>query len=141
MNKMKTKHHTALSFSSLLAIGLVVSSCGNRTTAPGGDALPAGAYTLVSVNGSRLPATVSHQGTSLDVRSGTLIFNDDGTCRSETTFAPASGNEIHRVVSASYSRQGSELTMRWKGAGTTRATIGDHALTMINEGIKFEYTR
>lgn len=40
----------------------------------------AGTYTLVTVNGAKLPATVSHEGLNLQVRSGTFTINADRTC-------------------------------------------------------------
>jgi len=141
MNEMKAKHHTVPPLLCLLAASLLLSACGNRSTAPDDNAAIAGAYALVSVNGNRVPARVSHQGASLEVRSGTLTLNADGTCRSETTFVPPAGSAVHREVSATYTRHGSELTMRWKGAGTTRATISSNTLAMNNEGTVFEYAK
>jgi len=47
---------------------------------------PKGTYTLVSVNGNKVPCMVQHEGAALGVRSGAFIFNADGTCSSKVVF-------------------------------------------------------
>ena len=100
-----------------------------------------GVYTLVTVNGSKLPATVSHEGTKLGVRSGTFTINPDGTCKSQVTFVPPSGAEATREVKASYTQKGSKLAMRWEGAGATTGEIKGNTFTMNNEGMIFSYQK
>ena len=52
-----------------LAAALLLSACKPEAkVAPGGDST--GVYTLVSVNGNPVPATVAHEGTAIQVRSG-----------------------------------------------------------------------
>src|ERR1041385_3610434 len=79
----------------LLAAGLLLPGCGgNAKVASAHD--PTGAYTLVTVNGSKVPTTVSHEGSAIEVRSGTFTVNADGTCGSKTVFVPPSGSEVSR---------------------------------------------
>lgn len=130
----------ALQLCFLLTAGLLLSACKQEVkTTLGGDL--AGAYALVSVNGKNLPASVSHDGTALQVRSGTFTLKADGTCSTTTIFVPPSGQEATREVSATYIMDGSKLTMRWKGAGTTIGTIEGKTFTMDNEGMVFIYRK
>ena len=100
-----------------------------------------GVYTLVTVNGNKVPASVSHEGVALQVRSGTFIIKADGTCSTKTAFVPPSGSEVTREVSATYTKDGPKLTMQWQGAGTTTGTIEGDTFTMNNEGMIFAYKK
>ena len=82
------------------------------------DSNPVGTYALVSVDGNKVPCTLKHEGVALGVKSGTFIINPDGTCSSKVVFSPPSGGDVAREVKATYTRQGSTLTMQWEGAGT-----------------------
>ena len=110
-----------------------------QKVAEGGD--PTGVYALVSVNGNKVPASVSHDGSALQVRSGTFTIKADGTCSTKTVFVPPSGQEATREVSATYTKEGSKLTMQWKGAGMTTGTIEGNTFTMDNEGMLFVYRK
>ena len=123
----------------LLLAGLYLSGCKQTKAAGGND--NSGVYTLASVDGKKVPSSVSHQGTALQVRSGTFTLNADGTCGTKTTFVPPNGAEVTRDVSATYTTEGSKLTMKWKGAGTTTANIEVDTLTMNNEGMLFVYKK
>ncbi|MCP4451350.1 MAG: hypothetical protein GY809_07810 [Planctomycetes bacterium] len=101
---------------------------------------PVGVYTLITVNGSTLPATVSHGDHEVKVRSGVFTINADGTCTSKTVFGPPSGDkEISREVNATYTQEGSTLNMTWQGAGKTKGIVEGHTFTMNNEGMMFLY--
>jgi hypothetical protein len=100
-----------------------------------------GIYYLVEVDGSAVPAEVFHDGVPLQVRSGTFIISEDGTCFSRTRFIPADGDEITREVRAKYRIEDSRLIMRWEGAGMTEGAIEGDTFIMDNEGMIFEYTR
>jgi hypothetical protein len=138
--KPATLARNALQMCLLLAVGLFLSACRHEVQVADGKDF-AGVYTLVTVNGSKVPATVSHDGTALQVRSGTFTINADGTCSSKMVFVPPSGAEATREVSASYTREGSKLNMQWKDAGTTTGTIEGNTFTMDNEGMVFAYKK
>jgi hypothetical protein len=124
----------------LLAAGLLLSACKQEArVASGGDLT--GVYALVTVNGNQMPASISHEGTSLQVRSGTFTIKADGTCGTKTVFVPPSGSELAREVSATYTKDGSKLTMQWQGAGTTTGTVQGNTFTMDNEGMVFVYKK
>jgi len=124
----------------LLAVGLFLSACKQDAKVANGKD-PTGVYTLVTVNGNKVSATVSHDGGALQVRSGTFTINADGTCSSKLVFAPPSGAESSVDVSATYTREGSRINMQWKGAGTTTGTIDGNTFTMENEGMVFAYKK
>ncbi len=52
-----------------------------------------------------------------------------------------SGQPQSREVSATYTRDGSRLTMQWQGAGVTIGTIEGDTFTMDNEGQIFLYRK
>ena len=101
----------------------------------------AGVYTLVSVNGTKLPMTLEHEGAKLVIRSGAFTINVDGTCSSKMVFVPPPGQEVTRVVNATYTREGNKLTMQWEGAGITDGTVEDGTFAMNNEGMVLTYRR
>ena len=102
---------------------------------------PTGVYTLVSVNGDPLPATLNHEGATLLIRSGSFTINADGTCVSRMVFVPPPGTEVTREVRATYTRDGARLTMQWEGAGTTVGTVEGNTFTMNNEGMVLVYRK
>lgn len=118
---------------------IVQSSCVKQKNFS--DAGSSQLYTLVLINGKPVPADVSHQGTNLQVLSGTFIIGSDGTCSSKTVFVPPSGTKIVRDVSAIYTRDGTRLTMQWEGAGITIGDIQQNTFTMDNEGMVFVYEK
>jgi hypothetical protein len=133
-----SKHFLLLSL--FMLGGLLLSGCKQDTKATAGGDIT-GVYTLVTVAGNKVPASISHEGTTLQVRSGSFTINGDETCGSKTTFVPPSGGKATRDVSATYTRDGSKLTMQWQGAGMTTATVEGGTLTMNNEGMLFVYTK
>lgn len=106
------------------------------------DTAFAGVYQLVSVNGEKVPATISHDNVKFKVSSGTFIIKTDGTCINKMSFIPPGASEaVSNEVSATYKKEGSKLTMQWKGAGTTEGTLDSNSFTMDNEGMKLFYKK
>jgi hypothetical protein len=132
------RHATHLGL--LVAVGLCWSACQPQVEVSEGTDV-SGTYTLVTVNGSKTPAVVSHEGAKLEVRSGTFTIKADGTCSSRMIFVPPSGTESTREVTATYTREGSTLHMKWKGAGKTQGTVEGNTFTMNNEGMIFVYEK
>lgn len=124
----------------LLVVGTLITGCHRHTEVADQPGI-AGTYSLVSVNGLKVPATVMHNGVNLQVRSGTFTINTDGTCSTKTVFVPPSGTEATREVRATYTRDGSKLNMKWQGAGVTSGTVQGNTFTMDNEGIVLAYTK
>jgi len=136
--KTITKHARQLGF--ILTVGLLLSACKPEAKVAR-DVDATGIYSLVSVNGGNVPASISHEGTALLVRSGTFIIKADGTCSTKTVFVTPSGPEATREVSATYTKEESKLTMKWQGAGMTTGTIEGNTCTMDNEGMLFVYRK
>jgi hypothetical protein len=137
---MKIQQNILLKLCFVLAAGLVMSACTKQESALK-DADFAGGYALVSVNANPVPAKITHEGAALQVRTGSFTINADGTCSTKTVFVPPSGTEVAREVSATYTKEGSKLTMQWKGAGKTVGTIQGNTFTMDNEGMVFVYRK
>jgi hypothetical protein len=138
----------------LLAAAVSSSGCGHRATppqpppatqsAPAEVAKPqdiSGTYALVTINGSALPYTMTHEPPGVRVTSGTFTFSADGTCGSKMAFVLPSGEAMEREVRATWTRDGAKLTMVWQGAGTTLGTIAGDTFTMDNEGQLFAYRK
>lgn len=102
---------------------------------------PTGTYKLISVDGSNLPANVSHDGVPLRVQAGTFVISSDGTCSSKVTFELPSQTETVREVNATFRQDGSDLVMQWEGAGKTTGSVAEKRFTMTNEGIVFAYEK
>jgi hypothetical protein len=100
-----------------------------------------GAYALVSVDGKKVPCTLQHDGHTLTIKSGTFSINPDGTCNSRVAFSMPSGGDSSREVQATYTQQGSRLTMKWQRAGITTGTVAGNTFTMNNEGMVFAYRK
>ncbi len=137
---MKIQLTIALKLCFVLAAGLVMSACTKQKSVLSAADF-AGVYALVYVNGNSVPANITHEGAALKVRSGTFTINADGTCSTKTVFVPPSGAEVAREVSATYTKDGSKLTVQWKGAGITVGTIRGNTFAMDNEGMVFVYKK
>ncbi len=124
----------------MLVVALFAYGCQGSTGSATQDEVT-GIYYLVRVDGSEAPAAVHHDGTMMEVRSGTLIISDDGTCFSRTRFTPHGGEEMTREAYAKYKVEGSRLFMKWKGAGTTEGTVQGDTFVMNNHGMIFEYAK
>ncbi len=124
----------------VLVVGLFLSTCMKEQTTSNA-AHPAGVYTLVSVDGKPVPASVSHEGSTLQVNSGTFTINADGTCSSKMIFVSPAGTEAVQEVSATYTMSGSTLTIRWTDAGMTIGTFEGNTFAMETEGITLVYRK
>jgi hypothetical protein len=126
----------------LLPALLIVASAGcKQNTRVAAEPNPVGTYALVSVDEKGVPCTLEHEGHKLAVKSGVFVINADGTCTSKVLFAPPSGGDVTRDVKATYTRQGSKLTMKWEGAGMTSGSVQGDEFTMNNEGMVFAYRK
>ena len=99
-----------------------------------------GRYSLVSIDGAAVPATIYHGG-AVTMHSGVFMINANGTCSSITVFSPPGGGKVTRKVDATYTREGSKLYMQWEGAGRTTGTVAGGTFTMDNEGMIFDYRK
>ena len=139
-------HFIALSLLAGVLLTLSLTGCKDSAINPSGvnanaQANIAGAYALISVDGKAVPCMVSHEGRDVTVKSGRFTINADGTCRSQSVFAVLPSQDMNRVVEATYAVSGTNLTMHWKGAGTTTGSIKSNDFMMNNEGMLFAYRK
>ena len=126
----------------LLAVLLLLALAGCKNAAANTAAVhPVGVYMLVSIDGKNVPCKLTHEGTAMVVKSGSLTFSADGSCRSLSIFSVPRHPDIHRVVSADCTQNGTEVVMRWHGAGSTAGRIFGETFTMSNEGMIFSYRK
>ena len=95
----------------------------------------------MSVDGKQVPCALTHEGTTLTVKSGVFTISGDGTCSSKIIFSVPSNGDVNREVKATYTRQGAKLTMKWEGAGITMGTVEGNTFTMDNQGMTFTYQK
>ena len=110
---------------------------------PASQAAPdiTGTYTLVTVNGDNVPATITHDDVSITIRSGSFVINADGSCVSRMVFLAPNGQEVTREVTGTYTRDGGKLTIQWQGAGVTEGTADGKTFTMDNEDFVLAYKK
>jgi hypothetical protein len=121
----------------LVLVAMVMTGCTQHAMVSA-DVNPTGKYALVSVDGNNVPCNVQHQGHDLPVQSGSFVINSDGTCSSRIVL---SGAKSAIEVKATYTLEGSKLTMKWQGAGMTTGAVQGDTFTMSNEGMIFSYRR
>ena len=102
---------------------------------------PAGAYTLVSVDGKHVPCIINHDGTTMNVQSGAFTISTNGQITSVMTVSVGDRKNVRVERTATYTMKESELTMKWQNAGTTKGRIAGQTFTMTNEGMAYVYRR
>lgn len=117
-----------------------VSASENQQTKQ--DTTFAGTYKLFSVNGNKVPATLSHDDVKFQVTSGSFIIKANGTCISKMNFIPPDAPaEVTREVKATFVKDGPKMMMQWEGAGQTTGTLEGNTFTMDNEGMVLVYKK
>lgn len=99
---------------------------------------PFGVYTLVTVDGKKLPCTVTHEGQLTTIQSGTFDLRKDGTCVSKIAIQ---GEESTPEVKATYRMEGQAVKMRWEGVGITMGNLDGSQFTMNYMGMALGYRR
>lgn len=124
-----------------LAMLALLASAGCRNETRTAAINPAGIYNLISVDGQSLPCSLTHEGVSPTIKSGVFTINTNGSCSSLIHFSVPEHGDMNREVKASYTLNGTELTMQWEGAGMTKGQINGNDFTMTNEGMVFSYRK
>ena len=97
---------------------LAMASAGCRQVEPvAADIDPLGVFALVSIDGKAVPCDLAHGGMSVPVRGGVFTIRADGTCISEMSLTAPGGRDVVVTRSATFTRQGPTLTMKWEGFG------------------------
>jgi hypothetical protein len=141
VNHLSSQNHT----SRILALGLLAGlllctlARGQDTNPPALS--PAGVYALVSVDGKTVPGTINHEGTAMDISSGSFTITTNGQCFCRMIVSVGDRKNITCDTRATYTLKGAELTMQWQGAGQTTGVIAGRTFTMGNEGMAFVYRK
>jgi hypothetical protein len=138
--RMKMKH-SKLVMMVLMVVGLCLPA-GRAASDKSQTSDHQGIYTLVTIDGNKLPYAPPHEGGApqILVLAGTITLNADGTFASAMTYDLPAG-VTSQQFSGTYTRDGSRFSLRWKGAGTSAATLEGSTFTMDNEGSLFAYRK
>jgi hypothetical protein len=127
---------------SLVAALLLLGGTGcKKETSTSANIDPTGVYALVSVDGKSLPCSLTHEGAAPTIKSGVFTIKADSNCSSVITFSLPEKEDMSREVKATYTRQGTQITMQWEGAGATMGNVSGNTFTMTNEGMVFAYRK
>lgn len=102
---------------------------------------PSGVYSLVSVDGKTVPCTIDHEGTAMFVQSGTFTISTNGQITSVMTISVGDRKDRRIDTHATYTLRDTELTMKWRNAGTTKGRVAGQTFTMKNEGMTYVYRK
>ena len=130
-----------------LAAVIVAAGCGAL------DAMDfQGEYTLVTVNGAKLPASVPVEGSMRLVQSGTAVLNYDGSVGIVLTVRDTDGTSVKLESAGTFEVIPSgkpvgrlekapplRIDLKWKGQGTTIAYLDGQTLTVDRGGAKYAY--
>ena len=133
--------HSKCAMMGLLAMGLFLTACQDTSTETPQASGHTGTYTLVTVDGNKVPYTPVPEGSAPQVQSGTFTLNTDGTVTHATNFGQVDGKELSHDSNGTYTLDGSRVSLQWKGAGTTTATLEGNTLTLNWEGVIFVYRK
>ena len=111
-----------------------------------------GEYTLVTVNGAKLPASVPVDGSMRLVQSGTAVLNYDGSVGTVLTVREADGTSVKLESAGTFEVVPSgkpvgrleqapplRIDLKWKGQGTTIAYLDGQTLTLDRGGAKYAF--
>jgi len=119
-----------------LAFVATVAACGgDSSTEPGGSSSPVGAYSITSVNGKTLPASLFADGAfNYEVTAGKLNLTSDGKYSAVTTFRqtlPGSVSSFVDSVGGTWVQAGTTIAMTNPSDGSTgSASWGKGTLTI-----------
>jgi hypothetical protein len=122
---------------------LIFNSCwaqaaGNNSAA-GLDPATSTVYALVSVDGKAVPCVLTHEDTTMTVQAGSFTMATNNCCGTSMTITVGTNKAVNILRQATYEQSGNELTMKWKGFGSTKGTLAGDDFTMNNEGMIFVY--
>ncbi|HEX5222603.1 MAG TPA: hypothetical protein VFZ59_23815 [Verrucomicrobiae bacterium] len=126
----------------ILAFLLLLTLVRARAQTPDQSAAsPAGVYKLITVDGKSVPCTINHDGTKMDVQSGTFTITTNGQITSVITLSVGDKKNVRVERTATCTAKSGALTMKWQNAGTTQGHVAGHTLTMTNEGLAYVYQK
>jgi len=119
-----------------LVVALALAACQGEANDP------TGTYNMVSIDGNALPFAPVHGG-----QSGPEIVGGSLTLEAEGGFAfsleyriPGRPSQTNNMT-GTYTIEGAECMLQWKGAGKTACTWEGDQLSFNNEGMIFAFQR
>ena len=129
----------ALGLLALLLLGGLARSRAQSANQPAPAA--SDTYALVSVDGKKVPCTIDHEGTAMQVHSGTFTVTTNGQVTSVMIISVGDKKNVRIERTATYTEKNSELTMKWQNFGMTKGQIAGNTFTMTNEGMAYVYKK
>lgn len=128
----------------LTGLLLVAMACGGDSNA-GITAPPVsivGTYSLKTVGGSPLPATVVLSGLTAQVTQGTISMNTDQTFSYTITVAVGTATNTPRIV-GTYTSQGTAfvLSSAASPASVTGSFTGGNTISFVDSGLSLTFQR
>lgn len=102
---------------------------------------PAGTYSLISVDGKAVPCTINHEGTDMNIHSGTFTITTNDQITSVMNISVGEQKDIRIERHATYTQNGAELTMKWQSFGMTKGRVAGQTFIMTNEGMAYIYQK
>lgn len=126
----------------LAFFSLGLSACGDST---GSDNSITGNYTLRTVNGVAVPATLFQQGADkLEVTGGNINLNRDNTFSGSLSVRITQSGTVatdSEPLSGTYTRNNNALVLTFSGGDQETATISGRDLTIAGEGLVLVFRR
>ena len=133
-----TKHP---SFWSLTLLLVLSAACGDST---GPDSI-AGRYVLKSIDGSPLPVVIFQMfSDKVEVTSGYLQINADGTCRSSLSRTLTEENRVTNETDGdmcTWTQDGSEVVFSYPDGATDTGSLTGNVLAIRDGGLAFVFAR
>ncbi|MGE5101455.1 MAG: hypothetical protein ACM3SX_15815 [Deltaproteobacteria bacterium] len=126
----------------VLALAVAAACGGSGTDAVAPASTEVGSYTLLSLNGHPLPATVTEGSTTTDVLSGGLTLMSGGTLSMRVVYQLiGQTTPVTNDLTGHYTRQGSSLSFTYNNGGANTGTLTSDTLRMSNEGAIWLFAR
>jgi hypothetical protein len=124
-------------------LALVLAAACSSSNAPSAPtASETGSYTLRSLDGHALPASVVEGSTTTDVLSGNLTLANGGVFEMSVVYRVAGqSTSVTNDLAGHYARQGNSLSFSYSNGGANSGTVSADTLRMTNEGIVWLFTR
>jgi hypothetical protein len=133
----------ATRWKSSLAGVLLLAGCSSQ--APLAPSSIQGTYVLQTVNGSRLPVTISQDASSrIEIVASTVFLNSDQICHISTSRQRWFGDRPEldtQSVRGTYSVNGVTITVPAENGATYRFLAGNGTLTQSDAGLTLVYQR
>jgi hypothetical protein len=137
-----------LRITTALVLAATLAACGGGdkdSTGPTGNAAVVGTYTLRTANGQPLPTTVTAEGLTVTVKSGSVALNADGSCSHRLEVSTViGGTPINDTTTyfCTYPVNGNNVVATDTDDGAvTAGTVSGTTLTVAEEGISLVYQR